>query len=947
MRSSVASIFRPLRRSTGTGLVFLLLALGSGCPLVNPPADVQYTSADAANSRGSIYGPEAATDTAEGEAEGGGAPRTVTEPDVIRRVGRLLYVLNQFRGLSIVDLDTNTLISQVPTLGFPRDLYLVGDRAYVLTAYGVNYTRHGDELDVEFDLRSRIQVVDIANPAAASVVSTFGLAGDLIDSRLVGDVLYAVTANYQWWVEDGTVSTKQQTSNSRVVSVAVGDPGAIAKVDEVEIPGYGNLIQASDEAIFVAAQDWNTNTTTVQTIDISDPDGTIVPRGSVQVPGYVADRFKLDAFNGVLRIVSNTWWPNRNVYITTADLGQPDTMPILGQGTVPSAAGDQLFATRFDGPRAYIVTYFMVDPLHVIDLSDPSNPHQSGELEVPGWSTHIEPRGDRLIALGVDDSDGQRRVSVSLFDVADPAAPALLDRASFGENWAWSAAFGDVKAFTVLPETLIVPFSGWTESGGYERLQFLSYTRDTLDLRGYVDVQGQILRSFEYAEAYFGVTTEQLATIDGDDLELPVVVAHVVLAENVTDIQEVGAGVVAEIIARADTGDLLVRTLGEGGSPLGELAVAAPAVQQSFVVGDRLVLLGTAWDTKTYESHFVISVIDLADPSSPRLEAHYEPDVRPYWGGWWYDWYGPLEADTGAPGVAEGSPGAGAAGKRAVAGDAFWGGPWWWWTPEETAFFVQDRLVLRCFADKYDAIAGSGTPQQGLALIDIETGSLRKVGLAYEEVRGVSTAGDKIYLSTKESLGRDLVGRGVGAFYITELDPIALTTGPTANVPGEVIAYDPAAAQLLLLDYQYDQLTYNLHRTLHTVAWRSGVRVKLLDALELVDTVGSTLVALPGRIVHDQYDGGFGLGSIIIGRGGRLAVGPEIRVTNQWGYLLGARGNSAYAVIAGNVIARYTLDPKPSLADVADVMAAPLRVRFGATTAYLPLGYAGEARLPQ
>ena len=84
---------------------------------------------------------------------------------------------------------------------------------------------------------------------------------------------------------------------------------------------------------------------------------------------------------------------------------------------------------------------------------------------MPGWSTHIEPQGDRLIALGVDDTDG-RRVSVSLFDVTDPANPGLIDRESFGEDWAWSSAYDDVKAFTVLEDTLIVPFSGYSSESG-------------------------------------------------------------------------------------------------------------------------------------------------------------------------------------------------------------------------------------------------------------------------------------------------------------------------------------------------------------------------------------------------------------------------------------------------------------------------------------------------
>lgn len=926
-------------------LVGVLFAAGLliGCPqIVQPPTDLEFTSADAANSRGALNGPDVPTDAAEGEGEddGGDTPRSVVEPDVIRRVGSLLYILNQYRGLSIVDLSTNTLVAQVPTRGFPRDLYIVDDKAYVLTAYGVNYTRSGNLIDVSFDLRSRLHVVDISTPADAAIESTFNLVGDFIDSRLVGDVLYAVTANYQWWVEGGTVAEKQQTSNSRVISVGVGDPSDIGVIDEVEIPGYGSLIQASDEAIFVATQDWSSggSVTDVQTIDISDAEGTIVPRGSVQVPGYLADRFKLDAYQGVLRIVSNTWWPERQVYVTTADLTQPDTMPILGQTTIESAAGDQLFATRFDGPRAYLVTYFMVDPLHVIDLSDPTNPHQTGELEVPGWSTHIEPRGDRLIALGVDDTGGQRRVSVSLFDVADPAAPSLLARESFGDNWAWSAAYGDVKAFTVLDDTLIVPFTGWTETGGYERLQFLDYTRDSLRLRGYVDLQGQVLRSFAYDDAYYAVTTEQLAQIDGSNLDAPVVVERVVLAENVADVQEISPGVVAQMIGRADTRDLLIRTVDGAGEILGEIAVNAPDVQQSFVAGSRLVLIGLAWDPVTYHARYVVTVIDLAEPTTPRIEAKYSPDVRPYWGGWWYDWYGPVE-DVGA---LDGGPGA-----KEVADDAVRGGPWWWWAPAETSFLVGDRVALRCFADKYDAIAGSGNPQEGLALIDIENATIRTVGLAFDEVRNISVAGDQLCISSKRSVGRDLLGRGVGAFFATLLDPDSLSTGPTVNVPGEVAHYNAETGLLLLLDYQWDALTYELDRNLYTVRWRGGSRVQALDSLPLAATAGSTLRVAGTRVIHDQYDQGFGLGVIQIAADGELAEEAALRVSNQWGYLLGAARDSAYVVVAGNIVARYALAPQPALGEVVDVMAGPSQVRVGATTAYLPLGYAGVGTLPQ
>ena len=57
-----------------------------------------------------------------------------------------------------------------------------------------------------------------------------------------------------------------------------------------------------------------------------------------------------------------------------------------------------------------------------------------GELEIPGWLYHMEPRGDRLVALGFDESN---HLAVSLFDVSAAESPIMLDRVSIGDSWGW------------------------------------------------------------------------------------------------------------------------------------------------------------------------------------------------------------------------------------------------------------------------------------------------------------------------------------------------------------------------------------------------------------------------------------------------------------------------------------------------------------------------------
>ncbi|MDB4992944.1 MAG: hypothetical protein JWM74_376, partial [Myxococcaceae bacterium] len=104
----------------------------------------------------------------------------------------------------------------------------------------------------------------------------------------------------------------------------------------------------------------------------------------------------------------------------------------LGQTTLKLPMQEGLRTVRFDTDRAYAITYNQTDPLFTIDLRDPSKPQQMGELEMPGFMFHLEPRGDRLLGLGVDRTVAKGSLNVSLFDVSDLSHPRMLQRIPFG-----------------------------------------------------------------------------------------------------------------------------------------------------------------------------------------------------------------------------------------------------------------------------------------------------------------------------------------------------------------------------------------------------------------------------------------------------------------------------------------------------------------------------------
>lgn len=856
-----------------------------------------------------------------GEGDGGGAgdegaTREVVEPDVIRRHDNLLYVLNQFRGLSLVDLETETVLAQVPTTGYPRDLYVVGDRAYVLVGYAADYTVDG--LTVGFDVRARLYVVDVSDPANASIIAAHDLQGDLVDSRLVGNVLYAICAEFGWFWGGG-IPVKAQTSSSWVTSVHVGDPANIHPVDEVSFAGLGDVVQATSDAIFVAASDWSTDSTAITYVDISDPGGLTDIRGSVTVPGDVADRFKMDAYNGVLRIVSGSWRNERRVHLTTVDLADPDVLEVIASNEFLRARGERLFATRFDGDRAYIVTFFVVDPLFVVDLSDPANPQVTGELETPGWSTHIEPRGDTLVALGVDNTKGSQ-VTVSLFDVTDPTDPSLADRVWFGDDWSWSNAYADVKAFSVFDDMILVPFSGWGGGfGGYDRLQFVSYAPGDLETRGYVDLDGAAIRSFEYADAYYAVTAEYVSTIDASDLDNPDVTGRATLAENMADFLELSPTVAAEIVSELDTGMTRVRTVGLATKAIGEATVKIGQLVDAHVYGQSVVLVGTVWNNLP---EYRVAIVDCSDPAAPDVLDTLQIPVEPFHGGWW-----PMMMD---------SPG-----KMSI---AFM--PPMPYAAQNTTFVVGNALALRCFAPEYDQRVGNGHVGQGLALVDLDARAWTSMlGLGFDSIDRIGQAGDKLYISSRRpTVSKSLFGNPMCAHFLTELDLAGPVAGPTVNTPGTFVHYNPATDVLTLRDEQW--LPNFEHRTdLRTVSWDGGETVAPIAEMPLPQGVG-LVMGRDGRVYFERYHNGVHLHSATVGADGALTPGPDVLVTQQWASLIDARGSSAYVSVGPGAIARYDFDNAPSLGLLVEAMGTPRRIRFGTDAAYAPLGYFGVVPLP-
>ena len=193
----------------------------------------------------------------------------------------------------------------------------------------------------------------------------------------------------------------------------------------------------------------------------------LVAEGEGFVKGYVHDQFSLDEHNGFLRIVTtDSWFASTNELYVLEDQG--DTLNVVGsiEGIAPT---ERIYSSRFDGDRGWVVTFRQVDPIFSFDLSDPRNPHITGELKIPGFSDYMQLIDENhLLAIGRNaTAEGRvREVQVSLFDISDMANPALLHRYSLDSvTYGYSVASSDHLAFNYMPAigTLAIPFGQWAQ----------------------------------------------------------------------------------------------------------------------------------------------------------------------------------------------------------------------------------------------------------------------------------------------------------------------------------------------------------------------------------------------------------------------------------------------------------------------------------------------------
>jgi len=419
----------------------------------------------------------------------------IDESDIVKTDGKFIYIA-QYDRVTIVRADGASLtetdvVKASDNLGY-SEIYINNGYLIVLgykydKGYSVPYSEADVKVSVEMTMPyigssfTYAGIYSIDETGKASLLKEVEVEGNLLSSRINSGILYLIANQYIYstdpgeiipYVRDSAVSgtasplpldsiivfpDKSCSSYLTVTAVDLADPSAESHTEAVL--GAGTNIYMSDDALYIAAYDYGSESVKTSVIKIKIDGLNFGYAASGKVDGYILNQFSMDEYEGNFRIATTTTNNTQNenaLYVLDEDLN------IIG-AVEGLAEGERIYSVRFTGKTGYVVTYRNMDPLFVIDLSDPTNPTVVGELEIPGFSNYLHPLSDTLVmGIGYEteqmyvlDPDTEEYVVIgtrqgglklSLFDVSDPRNPIEMQSFILGDSGSYAEVLYNHKA---------------------------------------------------------------------------------------------------------------------------------------------------------------------------------------------------------------------------------------------------------------------------------------------------------------------------------------------------------------------------------------------------------------------------------------------------------------------------------------------------------------------
>lgn len=419
----------------------------------------------------------------------------VDEADIVKTDGKYIYVVSNqtIIILKAYPPENAEILSRIQSDANIKGIFINGDKLAVFEDTGGYWQYQTLTKDGTYSYapsKTNIKVYNIHNRADPVLIQTRNITveGNYFNSRMIGDYAY-ILIQQGITVEENEVTIPKIIYPDRTAEIPATDIYYANVTDNFNnyvhvlavnldndhqeptvksfLLGYASTMYVSQSNIYITYSSYQqTQATRIHRISIDK--GTIDYQASGTVPGYVLNQFSMDEFNGYFRIATSEGHllatgasaARNNVYILDMDL---DTV-----GSVEDLApGETIHSARFMGNRCYLVTFKKIDPLFVIDLTNPTSPQVLGELKVTGYSDYLHPYDEtHIIGIGKETIEGKggnfawyQGVKISLFDVTDVTDPIEIAKYEIGDRGTDSPILQDHKAFLFDKERnlLVIP----------------------------------------------------------------------------------------------------------------------------------------------------------------------------------------------------------------------------------------------------------------------------------------------------------------------------------------------------------------------------------------------------------------------------------------------------------------------------------------------------------
>ena len=447
----------------------------------------------------------------------------VDEADITKTDGDYIYSLSEDK-VVITDVKDETQIKIAAEIEpkdsntIPSDLILYNDKLIVIS----EKTKSTSSSYYYYNNRNStvVTVYDISDREQPKKIKDYQLEQPYYTSRCIDGRLYVISSGYlkeendeivTYYYEDGKQIDPGYKNIKRIKDIDTTDQTILSMLDlnnineAVKVNSYLMNVEnayVSENNIYLLEEKYDGSYSNPKISSIFGLKGilgafedddeeydygrytyiykfNLLDDGSIQYDkkakekGQTINQFSIDEYEGNLRVALYNSEGSRIVIFN-------DEMKKIGE-TEKLAEGEKMYSSRFLGDRAYLVTYKTIDPLFVIDLSNPEKPQVLGELKIPGYSTYLHPYDENhLIGIGMQteekvnrDSSGRVRsttatitgMKMALFDVTDVNNPIQISDTIIGDRRTTSAILTNHKAllFSKEKELLAIPVNNYTE----------------------------------------------------------------------------------------------------------------------------------------------------------------------------------------------------------------------------------------------------------------------------------------------------------------------------------------------------------------------------------------------------------------------------------------------------------------------------------------------------